>query len=67
MMSYQYARLAAGRKKQYRDAFYVCPCTEAGEPIDCISEEDEYQYYCKHVIAYEIKDSVMYCHLEGVH
>ena len=34
---------------------------------DCISEEDEYQYYCKHVIAYEIKDSVMYCHLEGVH
>jgi hypothetical protein len=66
-MTYQYARLAVGRLKRYRDAWDIVPLTESGEELPTMSEQDlENLTWTKKVIDYEIKDGVMYCRLEGV-
>ena len=66
-MTFQYARLAVGRLKRYRDAWDIVPLTESGEELPPMSEEDlENLTWTKKVIDYEIKDGVMYCRLEGV-
>ena len=66
-MTYQYARLAVGRLKRYRDAWDIVPLTESGEELPPMTETDmQYKIWTKNVIDYEIKDGVMYCRLEGV-
>ena len=66
-MTYQYARLAVGRKAPYRDAFVALPCDEHGNVLIFESEEEEaVNCWTRKVIGYEIKDKVMYCRLEGI-
>lgn len=64
-MTFQYARLAVGRK--FRDVFEAVPLTESGEELPIMTEEDlEIMTWTKKVLSYEIKDGVMYCRLEGL-
>lgn len=66
-MTFQYARLAVGRLKRFRDACEAIPLTESGEELPLMSEEEQvYTIWAKKVIDYEIRDGVMYCRLEGV-
>lgn len=64
-MTFQYARLAVGRR--FRDAYEAVPLTESGRELPPMPEEElMFLTWAKKVISYEIKDGVMYCRLEGV-
>ena len=66
-MTFQYARLAIGRLKRYRNVWDIVPLTESGEELPPMSEEDmERLTWTKKIMSYEIKDGVMYCKLKGV-
>lgn len=64
-MTYQYARLAVGRK--FKDAREAVPLTESGEELPPMAQDAlDALTWTKKVISYEIKDGVMYCRLKGV-
>lgn len=66
-MTFQYARLAVGRLKRYRDAFEAVPLTESGEELPPMTEDEQmHKVWAKQIESYEIKDGVMYCRLKGV-
>lgn len=66
-MTYQYARLAVGRIKKFRNVFEAVPLTESGEELPPMTQDAlDILTWTKKVIGYEIKDGVMYCRLEGV-
>lgn len=66
-MTFQYARLAVGRLKRYRDAFDIVPLTESGEELPPMTEETQmYTIWAKQIVSYEVRDGVMYCRLKGV-
>lgn len=61
-MTYHYATLAIGRKKEYRDVDYTVPCDRDGNPLSFNSQlEEEINTWTKKVISYEIRNKVMYC------
>lgn len=64
-MTYQYARLAVGRK--FKDAREAVPLTESGDELPPMTQDArDALTWTKKVISYEIKDGVMYCRLEGI-
>ena len=66
-MTYQYARLAIGRKKKWRDVFDIVPLTESGDELPVLPPDElDFMTWTRKVISYEIKDGVMYCRLEGL-
>lgn len=66
-MTFQYARLAVGRLRKYREVFEAVPLTESGEELPIMPERElERLTWAKKVKSYEIKDGVMYCRLEGL-
>lgn len=65
IMSYQYARLAVGRKKEYRDAWVAVPCDRYGLPLPSLSDDDELiKYGSRKVLDYDIKNGAMLCYLD---
>lgn len=66
-MTFQYARLAVGRKKEYRGAREAVPLTENGKELPPMPEDELAALtWTKKVLEYEIRDEVMYCKLKGV-
>ncbi len=64
-MTYQYACLAIGRKKELRDVRYIVPCDAVGNELPYLSDDDAWlRYGTEKVITYEIKDGGMYCYLD---
>ena len=66
-MTFQYARLAVGRLRKYREVFEAVPLTESGEELPIMPEKElELLTWARKVKSYEITDGVMYCRLEGL-
>lgn len=64
MMSYQYARLAVGRKNKFRGAWVAVPCDSEGTPLPSLSDNDElFRYGTKRVTDYRIENGVLLCYL----